>query len=151
MKVEIIPFVGFNEIMLGQTLGQIQKLLGHPDELESHDYSDNSNERVLIYHNLGLELSFSSEDNYRLGKITFYSKDFTFSDIQIVGLNESEFILRLKSKYPDLTLDDDFSDLKSKDFSIDSLGVTVWLEEGVVESFTMYPKYLEDDSIEWPI
>lgn len=75
MKTEIIPYFGFDKIKLGLTLGQIELLLGKASENNKETYSDNSIDMILNYPNFGVDLTFSSDDNFRLGTITFYSKD----------------------------------------------------------------------------
>ena len=76
MKTEIIPYFGFDKIKFGLTLGQTELLLGKSSENNKESYSDNSSDVILKYHNLGFNLTFSSDNDFRLGTITFYSKDF---------------------------------------------------------------------------
>lgn len=152
MKTEIIPHVGFDKVKLGQSLGQIEKLLGKPNERNKNYYKeDSSNEVILKYHQVGANLVFSSDDNFRLSSITFYSKVFTLNGESLIGLNQSELILKFKTLFHDLKLDDDFEELNVKDYSIDSIGISFWLDNGIVESVTLFPKYQDDnETIIWP-
>jgi len=151
MKTEIIPYVGFDKIKLGLTLGQVERLLGKPNEQIRNQYSDNSNEVILEYHKLGVDLIFSSDEDYRLGSITFNSSAFTLKGKKLIGINESELIFRFKSLFPDLKLDDDFKELNMKDYVIDSTGISFWLDNGTVESVTLFPNYQDDnETVIWP-
>ncbi len=151
MKTEIIPYFGFNKIKLGLTLGQIELLLGKASENNKETYSDNSVDMILNYHNLGVELTFSSDDNFRLGTITFYSKDFSLKGINLIGLNEKEFIAKSKRILSDIELEDDFQELNSKDYISNSNGISFWIDDGIVESISVFPDYKNDDETPiWP-
>ncbi|MGB1232238.1 MAG: hypothetical protein ACPG5M_08360, partial [Winogradskyella sp.] len=114
MKTEIIPYFGFDKIKFGLTLGQIEFLLGRAFLSEKETYSDKSIDAILKYPNIGVDLTFSSDDNFRLGIITFYSKNFSIKGQKLIGLGENEFILKSKAIFSDLELDDDFKELNSK-------------------------------------
>ncbi|TJY38031.1 hypothetical protein [Pontimicrobium aquaticum] len=152
MKTEIIPHVGFGKVKLGQTLGQIEKLLGKPNENKRNYYrEDNSNEVVLKYHHIGADLVFSSDNSFRLSSITLFSRAFTLNGKSLIGSNQSELILKFKNLFEDLKLDDDFEELNAKDYSIDSIGISFWLDNGIIESITLFPKYQNDnETIIWP-
>jgi hypothetical protein len=42
----------------------------------------------LKYPTLRIDLGFSSVDDFRLGTMTFYSKEGTLSGMNLIGLNE---------------------------------------------------------------
>jgi hypothetical protein len=129
MKIEIIPYVGFDKIKLGQTLGQIELLLGKATKKNRETYSD----------------------DFRLGTMTFYSKEFVINGINLIGLNESTFIMKSKLIFPDLELDDDFKELNSKDYVSNSSGIFFWLDNGIVESISIFPDHQDDDETPiWP-
>ena len=151
MKTEIIPYFGFDKIKLGLTLGQIELLLGKASENNKETYSDNSIDMILNYHNLGVDLTFSSDDNFRLGTITFYSKDFSLKGKKLIGLNEKEFVKNSKLILSDIELEDDFQELNSKDYISNSNGISFWVDDGIVESISIFPDYKNDDETPiWP-
>jgi len=151
MKNEIIPYVGFDKIKLGQTLGQIELLLGKATEKNRETFSDDSLTMTLKYHNLGIDLNFSSDDDFRLGTMTFYSKEFTLNGINLIGLKEIEFMMKSKMVFSDLELDDDFKELNAKDYTSNSNGISFWIENGIVESISIFPDYQDDDETPiWP-
>ena len=66
MNIEIIPFVGFNQVKFGMSLEKIKELLGEPTETVREKHEDDSEDVSLMYGELGAELSFMSEDDFRL-------------------------------------------------------------------------------------
>jgi|TARA_B110001450_G_scaffold208544_1_gene199241 hypothetical protein len=151
MKTEIIPYVGFDKVKLGHTLGQIELLLGRATGKNKETYSDDSTTITLEYPNLGIDLDFSSDDDFRLGTMTFYSNEFVINGVNLIGLNESEFIMKSKMVFPDLELEDDFKELNSKDYVSNSNGISFWLDNSIVESITIFPDYQDDNETPiWP-
>lgn len=151
MKTEIIPYFGFDKIKFGLTLGQTQLLLGKSSENNKESYSDNSSDVILKYHNLGFNLTFSSDNDFRLGTITFYSKDFSLKGKKLIGLKETEFVMKSNLIFSDLQLDDDFTELNSKDYTSNSNGISFWINNGIVESISIFPNYQKDNETPiWP-
>ncbi|MEA1787670.1 hypothetical protein U1E44_16330 [Arenibacter sp. GZD96] len=151
MKTEIIPYFGFDKIKFGLTLGQTELLLGKSSENNKESYSDNSSDVILKYHNLGFNLTFSSDNDFRLGTITFYSKDFSLKGKKLIGLKETEFVMKSNLIFSDLQLDDDFTELNSKDYTSNSNGISFWINNGIVESISIFPNYQKDNETPiWP-
>ncbi len=150
-RTEIIPFVGFDEIRLGQTLGQTELLLGKPSEVNKETFRDQSLDMIMKYHDLGVDLTFSTDDDFLLGSITFLSRNYLLKGISIIGLQEDEFLRLGTALFPDLMLDDDLTDLNAKDYMSDSNGLTFWIQDGVVESISIFPEYeADEDTPIWP-
>ncbi len=151
MKTEIIPYVGFDKIKLGQTLGQIELLLGKATDRIKENLFDDSISITLKYPNLGVDLDFSSDDDFRLGTMTFYSKEFTLAGMNLIGLNEIEFIMKSQMVLTDLELDDDFKELNSKDYISNSNGISFWIHNRIVQSISIFPEYQKDEETPiWP-
>lgn len=149
MKIEIIPFVGYGQIKFGQSIEQVKLLLGEPTDSTREKHDDGTEDITLLYGEQGVELSFMSEDDFRLGLISCYSPNFTLDGIAYTGMSELDFLKT--AKYDDINLEDDFSELKAKDYTIDSKGLSVWVQEGYVNSITLFPQYTADDEdIIWP-
>jgi len=150
-RTEIFPFVGFDEIRLGQTLGQTELLLGKPSEINKEIFRDQSLDLIMKYHDLGVDLTFSTDDEFLLGSISFLSRNFLLKGISLIGLSETEFLRMGTTLYTDLQLDDDLTDLNAKDYTSDSNGLTFWIQDGLVESISIFPDYEEDDNTPiWP-
>ncbi|WP_258098898.1 hypothetical protein [Marinoscillum pacificum] len=152
MKLLIEPFVGFGDIYLGLSQKEVQVRLGEPQSVDSEGYSDGTTNKIFKYPNLEIELTFSSEDDFRLSSITFESVMTEFKGLRLIGLSEEGFLARAdKLKIRDLVLESDFQDLNSKDYVIDSLGLSVWIQDGKVDSISLFPRYEDDnETVIWP-
>lgn len=148
----ITPFVGIGEIRFGLREDALMQLLGEPDEIMEDEFTDQSISRSLEYQSLGLQLILDSEDGYRLTTITATNQTTTINDIAPVGKTEEELkALADALGVTDLVLDDELSDLGSKDYYSDSKGLSFWIVDELVDSVSMFPAYEEDgETIIWP-
>jgi hypothetical protein len=149
MNIEIQPFVGFGQIKFGMTLEQVKTLLGEPTSSTKDKHEDGTDDVSLLYGEQGVELSFMSEDEYNLGLITCYAPTFTVDGTSYTGLSEAEFLET--AKFEDLIQDEEFVEVDSKDYTVDSKGLSFWIQDGFVESITLFPEYTADgEEIVWP-
>ena len=149
MNIEIQPFVGFGQIKFGMTLEQVKTLLGEPTSSTKDKHEDGTDDVSLLYGEQGVELSFMSEDEYNLGLITCYAPTFTVDGTSYTGLSETEFLET--AKFEDLIQDEEFVEVDSKDYTVDSKGLSFWIQDGFVESITLFPEYTADgEEIVWP-
>ena len=147
MTTEIIPFNGFNQIKFGQTLEQVKLLLGEPTENTKEKHEDGTEDISLLYGEQGVELSFMSEDDFRLGLISCYAPFYTVEGEAYAGMSEEDFLKT--AKFDDLTLAEDLTELKAKDYTLESKGLSFWIQDGFVDSITLFPQY-KGDEIVWP-
>lgn len=151
METEIIPFFGFDNIKFGISRKKIFEILGDPSNIKKEKYADESIDLLLEYQHLGFDLILSSDEDYRLGSMTFYSTDFTFKGLTLIDLSEEDLRNKTVNLIPDLTLEDNFVDLDSKDYYSESNGMSLWVYGNIVVSITIYPKFeSDDDTIIWP-
>lgn len=149
--MEIIPFVGFANIKFGLSENEITEKLGPATHRETEDFEDGSNDVTLKYKKIGVDFTFYSEDDFRLGTITFFTPDYKILGHSLIGEDEAVFTANAAIRgFEDLTLEDDFEDLDSKDYFSEKYGASFWIYEGLVDSITIFPKYGEDDEIVWP-
>ncbi len=68
----------------------------------------------------------------------------------LIGLHEKDFLkkaLELGHGIP--MIDDDWEEYK--DYEIDSLGLSFWVSDGIVENVAIFPKYNESGNMPiWP-
>jgi hypothetical protein len=147
MNIEIIPFTGFNQIKFGQTLEQVKLLLGEPTENTKEKHEDGTEDISLLYGDIGVELSFMSEDDFRLGLMSCYAPTYTIDGQSYAGMSEED-LLKI-SQFDDLKLAEDLTELKAKDYTIDSKGLSLWIQDGFVDSITLFPQYNEEEIV-WP-
>lgn len=149
MNIEIQPFIGFGQIKFGQSLEQVKSLLGEPTSSTKEKHEDGTDDITLLYGEQGVELSFMSEDDFKLGLITCYAPTYVVEGISYAGLSEEDF--KKTAKFTDLKQDDEFAEPDSKDYTVDSKGLSFWIQDGFVESITLFPEYTEDgEEIVWP-
>ena len=147
MNIALIPFVGFGQIKFGQDMDQVKQLLGEPTETTREKHDDGTEDVSFLYGEKGIELSFMSEDDYKLGLISCYAPTYSIDSQLFLGKTENEFLN--ESNFSDLELSDDFANLKAKDYTVNSKGLSFWIQDGHVHSITLFPKY-KGDNIIWP-
>ncbi|WP_417612065.1 hypothetical protein [Owenweeksia hongkongensis] len=150
--MEIKPHVGFKDIKFGLSKSQIIEFLGEPDSEDTSNFEDGSSDIAMVYNELGVTLVFSSEDDFKLSSVTFYTSDATLMGEQFIGKSEEFLLETAKEKgIDDLFLDDDFEELEAKDYASEKLGLAFWVQQGVLDSITIFPEYdAQGEEILWP-
>ncbi len=144
--MEIKPLIGYGDFFLGMTKSEIHELLGSPNSEESEKWPDETQSVTWKYSTSELELTFSSEDDFRLTTITTFSIEAKLDGISPIGLSEEA----LKKLFPKVLLDEDLDEL-GKNYVYPDYEISFWLMDSVVENLTLYPKYGQDqETIIWP-
>lgn len=126
------------------------EILGEPDERSFADYEDNSSTETWEYLEIGLDLTFYSED-WLLGSITAKSKNTEFAGKYLIGMEEKEFLINAKEVGLEIELEDDFTELGSKDYVCQKLDLSFWIHDGELTSITIFPQYDESGIVPiWP-
>ena len=136
--MNIFPKVGVNNIKLGMTKMDVQAQLGAPASIDKLD------EEEIWEFETGLELSFQSEDSYRLSSITVMADSALLDSKPIIGISESE----LENIFPAFSLDEDFKK-DGKSYFADELQIMAWVFDGEVFNIVLFPEY--DEHTELPI
>jgi len=149
----IKPHVGLEGLILGTDRATVIEILGEPYERSVRTFErDKSSDELWEYLQIGLNLTFSSVDNWLLGAITVESAEAELEGLRLVGLSEEEFLTTSQRTGVDLELEDDFTELGSKDYVCDRLGLSFWISDGEVSSITIFPKYDKTGNIPlWPV
>src|SRR5690606_6757871 len=152
ITMEILPHIGFKNIKFGFSKTQVVDILGEPNIEETSNFEDGSSDISMVYNELGLTLVFSSEDDFRLSSVTFYTSEATLNGESFIGKNEEFLFENAKAKSIDeLFLDEEFEDLNAKDYSSEKLGLAFWVQQGILDSITIFPEYDEKgEEIIWP-
>ena len=147
----IKPLVGVDDLFLGLERESVSRKLGRPDRIEADDHVDGTHEETWEYQQLALELVFSSDDDYRLGRITVMSEKATLNGCRLIGLPEGDFVARAKSAGLDVQLDDDFDGPKCRDYMCQRLNLSFWISEGVLENICVMPEFDKSgNNVMWP-
>ena len=81
----IRPGVGIGPIRFGMQRNEVRTLLGPPDDIERTMYQDDSADEDWKYESELLCLTFSTDDEWRLGSIDCRSTETTLAGQRLVG------------------------------------------------------------------
>jgi hypothetical protein len=150
---EIKLGVGFSEVKFGMNEKEVVELLGQPDETEEMRFEDDGLAIIYYYDELGISLSFESEEDYRLMEISFEDEDFNIKGLLQVGVNK----IALPEIFKKLGLSEPHhEDLESEGFpgkeiyTFEDENLNIWLDEEEVSSIQIGPLWEDDDNISWP-
>ncbi len=152
-KVIIKPLIGIDGLSLGVTKSEARNILGDPDKCSMKEYKyDKSRDEGWEYFQLGLELTFSSDDDWLLGTIGVTSEEATLAGHHLVGLDEKKLLKILDQiDIGPIVLESDFTELGSRDYVCDKYGLSFWVQDGVVTTITIIPDYDESGTVPlWP-
>ena len=150
--IVIKPHIGIEGLFLGTSMSEVLDILGKPEKRSFRRFKDISCSSYWNYLKLGLSLTFSSDDDWLLGTINIDSENAKLAGYRFVGLDEKGLLKTVKKAgITPTVLEDDFKELASKDYACDRMGLTFWVQDGKVDSITIFPKYDESGDIPlWP-
>ena len=148
--MEAIPKVGAGPIRFGMTRGMVRALLGKPDEREREVDSEGDEDERWTYHQHELEVTFQSNEDWRVGSLTLEAPE--INGVDPVGMFEEEALEALRrAGVPSLILDDGLDEIGMRDYACPELDMYLWLEDGVVTSVSLFCEYDESDTHPaWP-
>nr|WP_321409751.1 hypothetical protein [uncultured Carboxylicivirga sp.] len=149
----ILPFIGFGSIKFGMEEHEVSSNIGDPDETEVQNYGDGGSATVLYYDDLGLSMSFDSEEGYRLVEISFESDRFILHNAIKPGMSKEDFLEALEKlnmgEYEVEEIDEDgLEDMEQ--YIFDKENINIWFEEGRLTTIQIGPEFVDDDTIRWP-
>lgn len=154
---EIIIGQGLGPVKFGMTRDQVEALLGAADEVEENvDIDEDLDEAAEAWHYDELEMSasFDMEDDWRLGMMAISSEDATLNGKALIGLNRNQLLESLQDMgFEDLVFED-WSDEEDEDRHLvqsDASAINFWLEEGILTEIQWGPRYLDDETVDWPV
>ena len=153
-KIEIRPFIGIGKSILGYSEDDIKNVLGDPTSINDEYYGQEEIEqnlnRIYVYENHMLDLTFSAEYKFKLSTITAHSPDSELFGFKLIGMEEETFLkIAGGLGYGVPEIGDDWEEYR--DYFLDSIGLSFWISDGIVENITIYPEYDESgNTIIWP-
>ena len=144
--MDVVPHHGIDEINLGSSRDRIALDLGEPDKKAQDRHEDGAVSEIWIYRLMRLDLSFDSDNEYRLSHITSYHPYTLVGRFNPIGLSE-KYLLQ---KYPHLNLEVEIND-DEKYYTDRILDLTFGIARAKVVSVTVFPEYDESGQhIIWP-
>jgi hypothetical protein len=154
-QLEIKPAIGLGDIKFGMTRDQVKKILGEPAEIEQLSYSDSDEDLTESWHYDDQDLSagFDEDEDWRLVTLAISSQEYDISGKKLIGLNQEQLLAALAAlKINDLETED-CSDDENPDsllISSEEMGISFWLEDGMVSEIQWGPVITEEETILWP-
>lgn len=146
--MEIKPTAGIGDVLLGMNMKEVRNILGQPHIIENYAAIDeNPEDRSVIWeYEIGIELSFDSDENFALCNITCLSPYAHLENFKVVGITSKELLL----KFPEIKLDDSFQ-LVIEEFQHRDKELSFWVENETVYAVTVYPEYdTSGNNVKWP-
>jgi hypothetical protein len=150
---EIKLGVGFSKVKFGMSEKEVVELLDQPDETEEMNFEDGGKAIIYYYDEIGISLSFESDEQFKLMEISFEDEEFTIKGLLKVGLKKEKLADIFKKlelsepEYEDLT-DEGFEGKEI--YTFDDENLNVWIDEGEVASIQIGPLWVNDETISWP-
>lgn len=150
---EIIPGKGINQILLGMKEDDVKELLGQPDETDEQVYDDGDEARSFYYLDQGLDLTFESDDDYRLSFITTEDQKYHISDSIRVGMAIESVEKALGKLNWKITTREEIGTPEVPDqtlLTIEDQNINLWFMDKVLDEIQIGPFWLDDETPDWP-
>lgn len=133
----IHPNKGVGKLQFGLSEEEVKQILGLPDETDTMTHDDGTTSMLLMYYDLGLHLSFDSDNDYNLTEIEIDSDEYKLDGKIQVGSTKDELLAYISSKgYADPYVED----VSTEDepglelVALDEVGLNFWLEADEINS-----------------
>jgi len=150
---EIKPGYGFDSIKLGMTREEIVKAIGKPHHTEKTKHDEGGDAETYYYENPDFDLSFESEDGYRLSYISVESTEFHISGKIKMGDSQEAVLAALKELNFDEPLVDEEADPENPNQTMVNLeeeNIDLWFNGGILDEIQFGPFWEDDDTPVWP-
>lgn len=133
----IHPNKGVGKLQFGLSEEEVKQILGLPDETDTMTHDDGTSSLLLMYYDLGLHLSFDSDNDYNLTEIEIDSDEYKLDGKIQVGSTKDELLSYISSKGYDDPYVEDVSTADEPGMelvALDELGLNFWLEDNEINS-----------------
>lgn len=132
---------GVGKLHFGLSEDAVKEMLGAPDDEDVMEHEDGTLSRHLMYYDLGLYLSFDSEDDYALADIELDLDEYVLDNAIRVGSSKKVLLDYLKKQGYEANPEDVSTEEEPNQelVAIEDLGVNFWLEEDEVTSIQITP------------
>lgn len=147
--------IGLGDLKFGMTQEEVKCIIGLPNQIETY-YNDlelNILTEHWEYETLGLSMSFSSEDDWKLATMATESNYYLLWDSIHIGQTMQqveELLISLgKADY----ICEDFSNIASPDhklFELEESYINLWFDDRVMSQIQWSPKFKDENTINWP-
>jgi hypothetical protein len=150
----ITPGKGVGNILLGMKQPDVEKIMGKPDDKEVTEYEDGENSCTYYYFDLEIDLTFESDDDYRLSFISIESEKFSIENKIKIGQSKEEVIKYCKElNFSEPILED----ISSEEFpnqeliSVEKENINFWFTYNALDQVQIGPFWKDDETPIWPV
>lgn len=136
----IKPFIGVDDVLLGNTKEQIRDLIGTPDECKKEGLDDGNYSEEWLYVKLGMELYFVGSN--QLDYISVSSREAILDSIQPINMCIKDLIKEI----PEIKFEGDCDDNEAS-YTYEGKGLSFWVVDGRVTEVTIFAKDVADEEI----
>jgi hypothetical protein len=144
---------GFGNIKLGMKEADIEKILGEPDDVDEIVYPDGEVSKTYNYEQLGIDLTFESDNENRLSYISFFDEQFHIMEKIRIGIGKEKIKELARKKEFSEPILEDLSDEEFPDnelMSFDRENLNLWFTQEMLDEIQIGPKWKDDDTPIWP-
>ena len=146
-STEIKPFVGYADLVLGQTRDQVAELLGKPDDM--WDLEGKGECFVWEYDNYSL--MFDDEHDMRLSGITVADINAEVFGLAVFNQPLDSVAQHLKLKGIEFEIIEDEEEANLCDLDMEDHGISLHFQDKLCINIEIYPEYLDDgETVVWP-
>lgn len=144
---------GLDEIKFGFPTAKVVDMFGEPDHIDEYEHEDGEKTLTYFYYELGIDLVFDSEDDFKLGSISIVNPEFHLKNDLKVGISRDEVIEVAKKL--GLSEPEDVA-VATEEFPTHSLlsfekeNLDVWFDDGMVSEIDFGPFWQDENTYIWP-
>ena len=145
----IRPGVGVGELRFGATRDEVRQAAGEPSEVVPSE--EDAGGELWIYEWAGIALGFAAEHDLRFVSCETFNVTAAFNGETLVGLDRESAEAALERAGADegaFRADDD--DEGNGQIAVPRLALSLWFDEGAVESVGWSVLFDDDDNVLWP-
>jgi hypothetical protein len=151
------PGIGLEDLLFGQTVEGVERLLGPAPE-SSFERDDDGSTRTLVYPDNGIVLFFSEKDDFRLTsiEISLAAGVYYLFGMPLLGVDKKAVIDLLGRRLSPVEMRDVkeelFEAIEESAISVPALGATFYFgHDGILEDLHWGPLFGPDDEVIWPV
>ncbi len=152
MDKEILLGQGFGDIKFGMLQTEVEAVLGKPDDVEEYNHEDEGTCVTLYYDEMGVDLAFESDDDFKLCHLAVADKIYSIKDKIKVGMPKNDTLnacIELGFSKPEVETTDSEGTVVSL-FEFDKESLNLWFEDSVLIEIQFGPYWSDDETIVWP-
>lgn len=156
LDTEIILGKGFEDIKLGMTEFEVMQILNTPDTIDEFDHdNDGGDAKTFYYSDMGVELTFESEDDYVLSYISVSNDQFHIKEKIHNGMLKAEVMNAIPElglgEFTDEIVDTETDEEGKEELvSFEEENLNLWFVNDVLDEIEIGPFWEDDDTPIWP-